>query len=522
MAKIHLPPSCGADLNKPLKYNPFQQAFQAARRKRFCTVCKTTGSMDATSRFTCRKCGTNHTSNLTAPRVFMRLMLRAGRRGGKSLIGAHAAREEMMVPNSLGWVCAPTYRLLHDATMPTLLRLIPPQWVKNWNQDRLELVLHNGAMIVFRSLDDPTSPVGMGCDWAWFDETARIAELAWDTFRPSLSDKAGIAFFTTTPMGYDWSYKRFMKPAFIDHRPGFWACRFKTIDNPIFRENAVLMAEVEEARATMPPDLFAQDYEGEDVNFTGSIYGNMIEPQILHTADQVRVLIPEWPSIALERSCVIGLDSGADHPFGAVMMVGTPQGMVCVGEYLKRMQAHAVHLASIQGDFGTAMRQDIKWAANKNEAQLRLEFGLRGVGVVPAESKQEVGIQRVQSWLHTKQLWFAYSVPKTIEQMKALRYATNTLNDGQKREKEKVFKLDDELPDAVRYALMAWPELPSPPKALDMTQQARWDAMSDNTRYDIERMREFEKNSQSKKDLEDTDTDYPMGDFFSTVSESVF
>jgi phage terminase large subunit len=519
MAKTHLPPSCGADLNKPLKFNKFQQAFQQARRKRFCIYCKTTGSMDATSLFRCIKCKTLHTSNLTAPRVYSRLMLRAGRRGGKSLIGAHAAREEMMVPNSLGWVCAPTYRILHDATMPTLLRLIPPDWVKNWNQDRLELTLHNGAMVVFRSLDDPTSPVGMGCHWAWFDEAARIQELAWDTFRPSLSDNAGIAFFTTTPMGFDWSYRRFMKPALIDHKPGFWACRFKTIDNPIFRENKVLMQEVEEARATMPPDLFAQDYEGEDVNFTGSIYGQMIDRQILPDAEAVRGFIEEWPDIRLDRPCVIGLDSGADHPFGASLLVATPKGMVAVGEYLKRMQAMVTHLASIQHDFGTASRHSLKWAANKNEAQLRLEFGLRGVGVIPAESKQEVGIQRVQSWLHTRQLWFAYSVPRTIEQMKALRYATNTTNDGQKREKEKVFKLEDELPDALRYALMAWPELPRALEEGDAAAIARWKAMDPRMQQSIERVREYEKQTNTK-DLEEGASGYPIGDFFSTVSDA--
>jgi hypothetical protein len=520
MAKTHLPPNCGSDIENPLLFNRYQQAFQQARRLRFCMNCKTTGSMNEQSQFVCKKCGTLHMSNLTAPRVYRRLMLRAGRRGGKSLIGAHAAREEMMVPNTLGWVCAPTYRILYDATMPTLLRLIPPAWVKNWNQDRLELTLVNGAMVVFRSLDDPTSPVGMGCHWAWFDEAARIAELAWDTFRPSLSDNAGIAFFTTTPLGFDWSYRRFMKPAMIDHRPGFWACRFKTMDNPKFQIEKVLQDEVAEARATMTPELFAQDYEGEDVNFQGSVYGQLLDSQIIWTPKAMEEFIPEWPNVAIERACVIGLDSGADHPFGASMLVATHKGMVVVGEYLKRMRAISAQLDPIRGEFGTAMRHNITWAANKNEANLRLEFGLRGVIVSPVDARQEIGIQRVQSWLLTKQLWFSYSVPKTIEQMKALRYADNILNDGSKRDKEKVFKLDDELPDAVRYALMAWPELPAPPVVLDEKAQKRWDAFDENTRNDILKMRELQKDMVRNKDLDPHESNYPTGDFYTTVSDA--
>ena len=44
--------------------------------------------------------------------------------------------------------------------------------------------------------------------------------------------------------------------------------------------------------------------------------------------------------------------------------------------------------------------------------------------------------------------------------MKSYRWAENTSpKDGAKR-LEKVYKKDDELPDALRYALMTWPRLP--------------------------------------------------------------
>ena len=126
-----LPPNCGADLNEVLLHNPYQAAFQDARRLRYCLACKKIGSMDGTGLYRCPRCHAEHWSNLTAPRVYQWFMLRAGRRSGKSLIGAHAAREEMAIPKTRGWVCGPTFKILHDATMPTLIRLIPPDWVKN-------------------------------------------------------------------------------------------------------------------------------------------------------------------------------------------------------------------------------------------------------------------------------------------------------------------------------------------------------------------------------------------------------
>lgn len=198
------------------------------------------------------------------------------------------------------------------------------------------------------------------------------------------------------------------------------------------------------------------------------------------------------------------------------MIVVTNKGLVVVDEYLERANAHVVHLGNIMSKFRLHRFNpgNITWAANKNEAQLRLEFALRQVGVVQAENKHLVGIQRVQSWLVTRQMVFTPQVVKTREQMKAYRYADNYGTDGQKKKTEDVFKLYDELPDAIRYALMAFPTLPDPERAaMTDAQQARWDAMPVDAKRDIERVRAYNKQSESR-DLKPMDDGYPVGDFF--------
>ena len=405
--------------------------------------------------------------------------------------------------------------------MPTLLRLIPPEWVNSWNQDNLELRLLNGSVAQFRSLDDPERGRGQGLHGAWLDEAAFIVERAWTVLSPSLAENAGIVISTTSPGGFDWTYKTFFKRALVDKRPGYWAAKYKTLDNPLFLQSAVLRREVEEARQTMTAEAFAAEYEGDDVNFQGVIYGQIIEDQTLRTDDEVKRFIPEWPNIDASRSVIVGMDSGADHPFGAVCLVATEKGLVVIGEYLQRMQASVTHLGAITHKFGTARFANIKWAANKNEAQLRLEFALRGVGVIPAENKHQIGIQRVQSWLLAKQLWFVASrVPVCIEQMRTYRYADNYMADGQKRTQEQVFKKEDEYPDAVRYAVMAWPELPKA-GAVVMTdrEQRRWDALDDRGKLDIERIREY-NTQQLGNNLKEDEPGYPLGDMFGSASES--
>lgn len=424
-----------------------------ARRLRFCLKCKTQGSMDEQCKFTCLKCGTVHTSNNTAPRVFSKFSILAGRGGGKTFIGAHACREEMQVPNGIGWVMGATYKILHDSTFPTLVGLIPPAWVKKWNPEHEEITLINGHLIAFRSLDDPERARGPhGVCWGWIDEAAQAAERAYDVFRPTLIKAGGIVICTTTPLGFDWTYDKIEKIAFNAVQTKTfgksWACKYWSEENPIFRESPVAMQDIEEARQTMTPEFFAQEYRAERHNAQGLIYDfKMLEAQYLGNAEAVRKLIPEWPAINPERPVLVGLDGGVNHPFGAVKIVLTEGGLVVVADYLRRMQAMSMQLPAIQSQFGlTPAMQKITWAANKNEANMRLEFGLKGISVLPAESKQEVGIQRVQSWLVTKQLWFAYTAPETVQQMRAYRNAPAIAADGQKR-KEAVYKLNDELPD---------------------------------------------------------------------------
>ena len=513
-----MPPGIGEDLNEPLLYNPYQQSLQDARRLRFCLNCKTVGSMDANSRFKCGKCGRRHTSNLTAPRVFTRLGLLAGRGSGKTLIGAHAVREEMLVPNGITWVMGPTYKVLHDSTFPTLVRRIPPSWVKRWDPEHTEITLHNGHLVAFRSLEDPErarGPHGVTC--GWFDEAAQSPKRAYDVFTPTLTKAAGIVLATTTPMGYDWTYDEIEKRARLYKEPGYWWGSFWTEENPLFKTNPVMMRTIEQERRIKTPEWFAQEYHAERHNATGLVYSKTkIDEQVLRDANAVRALIPEWPNwhqIFARYQIIIGLDSGADHPFGAVLIVATEHGLVVVGEHLKRMQAVSQQLGIICTQFNlTPGFTNIRWAANKNEANLRLEWALKGVSVLPVEAKHDMGIQRVQSWLHSGRLFFAYTAPKTIEQMCAYRYAENTSIDGQKKP-EKVFKFEDELPDALRYALMSWPELP---RAADPITKRDLRSLDPQTRSEIERMSVWERRKDGGRDLVPTDEGYPARDFYAS------
>jgi phage terminase large subunit-like protein len=518
---VRLPPGCGRLLEEPLLYNEYQQRFTRARRQRFCLNCRTMGMMDEVGSFVCSNCQKVHNGkwgNLTAPRMYDTFLLLAGRGGGKTLGGAHAVREELMIPGAEWWVAGATYKLLWDSTFPTLVGLLHPQWIERWDAEHAEIILKNKSKIAFRSLEDPDRMRGPhGVNGMWIDEAAQSPKRAWEVGSPMLIKAGGIRLATTTVLGFDWTYEEIERRALVYRERGFWAAKWKTVENPLFLSNPVMKAKIERDRKMMTPALFAQEYESERSNAEGLIYGEQVGSNYLANDDEVRRYIPEWPNISPRRKVLIGVDEGGDHPFGVVLIVVTEKGLVVVADYLKRMKANSAAHDDVHRELGLHRFPERTYAANKNALQLRLEWGLKGTGVIQAESKQEVGIQRVQSWLLTRQLKFAYTAQRTKEQMMAYRYADNTKpSTGEKKEKEGVFKLKDELCDAVRYALMAWPELPDPEMAeRTPAEQARWEAFDDKTRWELERMKELTKAKTNKGvELSPHEDGYPSGNIF--------
>ena len=530
---VRLPPGCGDHLHEPYLYNPYlhdpKKGFFAALRTRVCLQCKQIGYRATDGTYFCATCKKLYHDTQGAPRAFDNLLLLSGRQGGKTLGGAHAVREELTIPNSHWWVMGPTYKVLHDSTMPTLLGLINPDWVKRWDPEHQEVWLRNGSMVAFRSLEDPERARGpQGLKGGWFDEAAQCPSRGFHVFKPTLLKSNGIVLATTTVLGFDWTYDEIEKRASVYKEPGYWFARWWTEENPLFRSDPQIMAKLARARTQAEANggqalaFYEQEYKAERKNASGLIYDySLIEKQTLLTDDEIRKILPEWPAIHPDRTVLVGLDSGVDHPFGAVLIVVTSRGLVVIDEYLERRKAISQHIGPITGQFKVNAYREAKFSANKNEANLRLEWGLRGIGIIQAENKHQIGIQRVQSWLYANQLWFTYRVPRTIEQMRAYRYAENSKpSTDEKKSVENVFKFKDELPDAIRYAIMAWPELPehaddSKSEQERQREKNRWDAMSDRMRADIERVREYNKAANKDADeLSVDDPKYPLGDFF--------
>jgi hypothetical protein len=340
---------------------------------------------------------------------------------------------------------------------------------------------------------------------------------------PALVDKNGIAFFTTTPRGFDWCYKRLWLPA-QKGTPGFWALQYKTIDNP--KINKVL---VEQQRQQVDALWFQQEYEASFVNFTGSIYD--IEKQILRDEDAIKRVIPEWPKLNPERETILGMDPGADHPFAATLLVKTERGLVCVGEYSRRnllISEHVRNISNLLGSFNTDRPFQPTYAIDRSQKQTAIELSAYGIFASGADNNVVNGIRRIQSWLAAGQLFFVESAtPLLIEKLRAYRWAENFTPDGEAKNRETVIKEDDDLPDALRYAVMTWPELPEV-NVQPSAGQRDYTLLDEKQRYDLERITRIARRERGEdvEDEYDSETSVlvgngqaAIGDFWGAPSE---
>lgn len=392
------------------------------------------------------------------------------------------------MPGSIVWCAAPTNPKLHRYVIPAVQELIPEDWVASWSSEFLDLRLTNGSLIHFQTLEDPDQGRGQGLDCLWLDEASELSEKHWDVIRPSLTERRGVAILSTSPRSFDWVYENFYHRA-EEGIPGYWACRYSSSENPI-----ISAEEIADAKATMSDTMFRQEYEADFVTFQGAVYGAAVDPQILRTDAQVKQVLPEWPEIAPWRQVLVGLDTGADHPFGAVKVVSSERGLVVVGEYLERHRTFMQHANEIRR---LAASSSTKYHLNKNERQGMIELGQHGIYCQGSENDVIAGTERVKSWLLNKQLWFVEALaPRTIKEFKAYRWADDKAKDGSVR-KEKVYKLNDELCDCVRYICMGFPALPKV-KPVDSSLRDL-SKLSEKDRQDIQAMRRID--GKSKKEV---------------------
>jgi hypothetical protein len=223
-----------------------------------------------------------------------------GRRFGKTLCLAAelADRGSHEGGGDFGWV-APTYNVAERGI--EAFRMIGEGFVNVSGRapSRVEfegMVGMPPSRVWFLSADNPDNIRGFGFKGLVIDEAAAIPADVWHyVLRPTIAQTLGWAVFVSTPKGRNWFYDIFTRG--LDPREKDYASfRFPSKASPYFPAQ-----EWEEAKRTLPADVFRQEYEAEFMEDSAGVFrgidGCLFDPAALSMEHGV-------PS----RSVVIGCD----------------------------------------------------------------------------------------------------------------------------------------------------------------------------------------------------------------------
>ena len=180
-----------------------------------------------------------------------------GRRWGKSCLGIRWLCDGAIQGQPVAWF-APSYKVALEAWREVVDRLGPLTARMNEQDKRLELV--TGGVVEVWTLDGPDPARGRKYARIVIDEAGIVRDLltVWQAaIRPTLVDLAGQALILGTPKGRRHGFVTLFNRGMTGEDADWQSFRARTLDNPY-----IPAEEVETARRELPPEVFAQEFEG--------------------------------------------------------------------------------------------------------------------------------------------------------------------------------------------------------------------------------------------------------------------
>jgi len=228
----------------------------------------------------------------------------AHRRAGKTvacvndlILRASLIKREQPPPR-LGYL-APTYTQAKDVAWAYLKHYTSPIPGMEFREVDLQVTLPTGASIRLYGADNYDRMRGLYFDLVVVDEPADIDPRAWpEVIRPTLADHAGGAVFIGTPRGRNWLHDLVIAG---EKDPEHWL----VLRLPASQTNILPAAELEDARRTMSPEQYEQEFE---CSFEAAITGAYYAPQMANCEKDKRITgVPYDPGARVWTAWDLGI-----------------------------------------------------------------------------------------------------------------------------------------------------------------------------------------------------------------------
>jgi hypothetical protein len=196
----------------------------------------------------------------------------AGRRWGKTVLGAVMALSEAYDGGKIAWI-APTYKLSRPLWRMIEAAAAPLRKYAEINRSDHSVEFWNsGGFIGIFSGDAVDCGVrGYDFDGVVIDEAAMLSETHWtDAVQPTLADRDGWVIAISTPRGrQNWFFREYSRGLEGDPRYQSWHAPSAANPSPQIRRAAI------EARERVPDRTYRQEWLAEFIEFEGTVFRNI-------------------------------------------------------------------------------------------------------------------------------------------------------------------------------------------------------------------------------------------------------
>lgn len=292
-------------------------------------------------------------------------MVACGRRWGKTVTCAKETRDDLLEHGEgwLTWWTAPTYQQA-EIGMRAVLEELPDDVVADVNRSKLRVEVVTGAIVEFKSADQPDNLRGEGVDKLVIDEAPEVSQYAWEhALRPTLTDSEHSRMIAIgTPKGRGWFYRLWERGNSPDWEE-YESFQAPTAQNPFINAD-----DVAEARQTIPDRVFRQEYLAEFIDDAGGVFPKL---------DECGVLVEyEWAELEGTPPYALGVDF-ARHQDWTVLIAIDAAGRL-------------VHFERVQGESWPQIQRRVEQAAGRYP----------GVCIVDASRDNKIVSDLAETGLH--------------------------------------------------------------------------------------------------------------------------
>lgn len=237
-----------------------------------------------------------------------------GRQAGKSFTAMNLLLKWTLEDNgSIAMWVSPVYSQAKKVFTELTNTIAGTGLTKSVNKSELTITFINGSVMYFRSGEREDTLRGYTLDYLVIDEAAYIKDEVWNTvLRPTVLVKGKKVLFISTPKGRNWFYNIAMR-GISDEYP-----QYKTFFATSFDSPYITQEELEEAKLSLPENVYRQEILAEFLEGGGEVFGNL----------KLSCVMQNYPPQDTNKKYYAGLDFGRQNDYTVLTILNSEGEMV--------------------------------------------------------------------------------------------------------------------------------------------------------------------------------------------------